>query len=341
MTYVATLLLMVATVSTTSLIELVREEWIAFKMEHQKAYSDETENQFRMKIYLENKQMIAMHNQRYERGLTTFRLKQNKYTDMLHQEFVAIMNGFNRTTKSGKVSLARTASERGARFVPPANVLLPTHVDWREHGIVTDVKEQGKCGSCWAFSATGSLEGQHFRKTGRLVSLSEQNLMDCSWSYGNDGCAGGLMDKAYRYIKHNGGIDTEEAYPYEAKDGKCRYNLKNSGAEVVGFVDVTAGNEQELLAAVATVGPVSVAIDASHLSFQLYSDGVYYEENCSSDVLNHGVLVVGYGTDKKGGDYWLVKNSWGRTWGDNGYVKMARNRGNNCGIATIASYPLV
>lgn len=150
------------------------------------------------------------------------------------------------------------------------------------------------------------------------------------------------MDNAFRYIKENRGIDTEQSYPYKAEDEKCFYKPKNSGATDRGFVDIESGNEDKLKAAVATIGPISVAIDASHESFQLYSDGVYSESECSSDQLDHGVLVVGYGTDEKTGmDYWLVKNSWGNTWGDEGYIKMARNQENMCGIATQASYPLV
>lgn len=150
------------------------------------------------------------------------------------------------------------------------------------------------------------------------------------------------MDNAFRYIKDNHGIDTENSYPYLAEDEKCHYKPKNSGATDRGFVDIESGNEDKLKAAVATIGPISVAIDASHESFQLYSDGVYYEPECSSEQLDHGVLVVGYGTDEASGqDYWLVKNSWGDSWGDKGYVKMARNKDNHCGIATQASYPLV
>lgn len=170
------------------------------------------------------------------------------------------------------------------------------------------------------------------------------------------------MDLAFKYIKANKGIDTEKTYPYEAKvkvlfvsyhlhftmyifkyfqDDKCHYDPSHSGATDKGFVDIPEGDEKALLEAVATVGPVSIAIDASSNKFQFYKKGVFYNPHCSSTNLDHGVLVVGYGTDKKGGDYWIVKNSWGTTWGDKGYIMMARNKKNNCGVASSASYPLV
>ncbi|KAL1460120.1 hypothetical protein WDU94_012058 [Cyamophila willieti] len=149
------------------------------------------------------------------------------------------------------------------------------------------------------------------------------------------------MDQAFQYIKDNRGIDTENSYPYEAEDDKCRYKPSQMGAVDRGYVDITEGDEDKLKAAIATIGPASIAIDASHQSFQFYSEGVYYEPECNATELDHGVLIVGYGTDTEGNDYWLVKNSWNTTWGDQGYIKMARNRENNCGVASSASYPLV
>ncbi|XP_046977839.1 cathepsin L-like isoform X5 [Vanessa cardui] len=332
----AVLMVMVAVVSADSFVDLLREEWSAFKLKHQKSYENETEEKFRLKIYAENKLKVEEHNRRFERGEVTFRLDVNKYADKLHHEFVHTMNGFNRTAKLNEGQVPR-----GATVSLPATWAPPTMMDWLSAGAVTEVKDQGNCGSDWAFSTTGSLEGQHFRSTGELVSLSEQNLIDCSSAFGNRGCDGGLMYDAVLYIYKNGGINTEETYPYEGVVSTCRFDPTDVALNVVGYMSVQRGNEASLKKAVATVGPISVVIDASRPSFQLYSSGVYYDEHCSSSDLNHAMLVVGYDTDEEGVEYWLVKNSWGTSWGDNGYIKMARNRDNNCGIASYASYPLV
>jgi len=220
---------------------------------------------------------------------------------------------------------------------------LPDNFDWRTKTppVVTPPKDQGGCGSCWSFSTTGNVEGVWALSGKPLVSLSEQNLVDCSGKYGNQGCDGGLMDQAFSYIKANKGIDTEESYPYTAEDGKCKFNKATIGATVTGFTDVTSGDEDALVAAIASVGPISVAIDASHDSFQLYSEGVYNEPDCSSTELDHGVTAVGYDTDATGGDYYIVKNSWNTSWGQQGYIWMTRGKDNQCGIATAASYPMV
>jgi len=325
---------LVASTYAVSFFEVVVEEWEGWKLLHQKNYSTFDEEKFRMKIFMENKQRIAKHNSRFHLGHHTYKLEMNHYGDLLPHEFQGVMNGYRQDLK-------KSSGLVGASYISPANVEIPKAVDWRPLGAVTPVKNQGQCGSCWSFSATGSLEGQHFRQTGKLVSLSEQNLIDCSTSYGNHGCNGGLMDFAFKYIKENGGIDTEQSYPYEAMDDDCRYKKKDSGASDIGFVDIPQGDEDALKAALATVGPVSVAIDASQPSFQFYSEGVYNEPNCSPENLDHGVLTVGYGVSDNGEEYWLVKNSWGTEWGDEGYIRMARNKDNMCGIASAASYPQV
>jgi cathepsin L len=306
--------------------------WRDYKRVHDKVYETFEEEQRRFTYFMDNHEKVTQHN---ADGTKSYSLKLNKYADMEHKEFVQTMNGFKRNLRDPTVEESRSV------FLAPANVLVPPSVDWRTEGYVTPVKDQKHCGSCWSFSATGALEGQHFRKSKVLTSLSEQNLVDCSSKYGNQGCNGGLMDNAFKYIKENKGIDTEAAYPYEAKDGKCRYKKDKVGAQDVGFQDILAGNETDLMIALATVGPVSVAIDASHTSFQFYHEGVYDEPQCDPESLDHGVLAVGYGVEEDGSEFWIVKNSWGLTWGLNGYIKMTRNKKNQCGIASAASYPLV
>ena len=256
----------------------------------------------------------------------------NRFGDLENYEVVTILNGYQTGTKN--------LSNSKAVFRANPNIKVAATVDWREKGAVTGIKNQGQCGSCWSFSATGSLEGQHFLKKGQLVSLSEQNLVDCSTKYGNNGCGGGLMDNAFQYIKANGGIDTEASYPYKAHNEACRFEASDVGATDSGYVDVQQGNETALTQAIASVGPISVAIDASKTTFHYYKEGVYSDTLCSSTNLDHGVLAVGYGT-LGGKDYYIVKNSWGTDWGMDGYILMSRNNQNNCGIATQASYPVV
>jgi cathepsin L len=319
--------------SLRTLIQQGYNDWEAYKTQHGKEFSDESLENERMLAFLSSQQHIRHHNKAYENGDVNFKLGLNHIADLPFSEYQKL-NGYRRI-------YGDQGRRNSSRFLAPLNVEVPDAVDWRDHGYVTDIKNQGMCGSCWAFSSTGALEGQHKRATGTLVSLSEQNLVDCSTAFGNNGCNGGLMDFAFQYVKENHGIDTEDSYPYKAKQKKCNFKRGAVGAEDTGFVDLPEGDEEQLKVAVATQGPISVAIDAGHRSFQLYKTGVYYEKQCSSEQLDHGVLVVGYGTDQKGGDYWIVKNSWGKEWGMEGFIHIARNRGNHCGIASKASYPLV
>jgi len=311
-------------------VPLEQAQWNDFKAKFGKTYATQQEESARFGIFVQNLGIIEQHNEDFKAGKHTFELGVNKFADMTAQEFGAIVNGFKgQKAKNPSVPIYQAVGD------------IPASVDWRTQGYVTEVKDQGQCGSCWSFSATGSLEGQHFKSKGQLISLSEQNLVDCSWKQGNEGCNGGWMDQAFTYIQSNNGVDTEQSYPYQAKNGKCRFNATNIGATDVGFTDIKTGDESDLTNAIANVGPISVAIDASHPSFQLYKQGVYYEPKCSTTQLDHGVLAVGYGAESDGTQYYIVKNSWGASWGDQGYLLMSRNKNNNCGIATSASYPKV
>ena len=293
-----------------------------------KNYDTNEEEMRRNIIWQSNKKFIETHNANADKF--GFELGMNTFGDLESQEVVDLLNGYKQELKNSSKDV----------FTYNPNIAAKATVDWREKGAVTEVKNQGQCGSCWSFSATGSLEGQHFLKKGELVSLSEQNLIDCSTRYGNHGCQGGLMDNAFRYIKANRGIDTEESYPYQAHNELCRFREADVGATLSGYVDIPRRDERALTQAIQTVGPISIAIDASKKTFHYYRRGVYYDPLCSSTKLDHGVLAVGYGT-MDGQDYYIVKNSWGPNWGDMGYVMMSRNRENNCGIATQASYPEV
>lgn len=311
-------------------------QWDEWKNKFGKLYYDENDETVRRNVWEKNMQFVDMHNREARQGKHSFTVGMNQFADMTNEEFVKMF-----------LSTTRTPNAKGCNsssiYVMDKNYgELPTEVDWRTKGYVTGVKNQGQCGSCWAFSTTGSIEGQHFKATGQLVSLSEQNLMDCSKPEGDFSCEGGLMDYAFDYVIDNGGIDTEASYPYLATDESvCKFSKRNIGATISGCYDVKpTGDEHALEKAVAHIGPVSIAIDASRQSFQLYQSGVYSDPECSSTQLDHGVLAVGYGVEG-GKDYWIVKNSWGATWGMQGYIKMERNNNNMCGVATSASYPQV
>lgn len=262
-------------------------------------------------------------------------VKINQWGDLSPQEFHNELGG-------GCFHSSQVAYRNGCKsFVPSSLENLPDSVDWRDENAVTHVKNQGKCGSCWSFSATGAMEGAWAIATGDLVSLSEQQLLDCSKNYGNNACNGGIMAEAFQYAIKNG-MCSETDDPYEASSGTCDTTC-NHDVYITDCYNVSPNNQLELQAAVAR-GPVSVAIEADTSIFQFYAGGVLKNENCGVN-LDHGVLIVGYGEENNGDMYWLVKNSWGPDWGDNGYVKIARTNSTNdsgvCGIAMQPVFPVV
>lgn len=299
---------------------------------HGRVYSSATERDYRETVYSRNVARIIRHNNRNH----TWWMTVNKFADLTRTEFATkyIHGGYNNKswhTREYNWFLAMTP--RSA---------LPVSVDWTTKGAVTPVKNQGQCGSCWAFSTTGSVEGAWFLANHSLVSISEQQLVDCSTSEGNQGCNGGLMDYGFQYIIDNKGITTEAAYPYTATDGTCVSQGLSVAATIKGFKDVPTNSETALMAAIS-IQPVSVAVEADQNSFQFYAGGVM-TKTCGTN-LDHGVLAVGYGTSG-GQDYYLVKNSWGTDWGSKGYIMLARGpkyNGNSgqCGIQMDPSYPIV
>jgi len=331
------LAILIALSSVKGLNSDLNVHWENFVQKYNKNYNGQDQIQYRRSVWENNLAFIEQHNLDAANGIHTFTVGMNEYGDLTTDEFVRYFNGFNMSA----ILFNNIEEENDIKIVKD----LPEKVDWRTEGYVTEVKNQGHCGSCWAFSATGSLEGQHFNKTKNLTSLSEQNLVDCD--HVDHGCGGGIMMNAFEYIIKNKGIDTEESYPYKAKNGeKCLFEESNIGATLTSYKTLPSGDEKALQNAVATIGPISVAIDASRPTFHFYKKGLYHEPDCSSKKLDHGVLAVGYGgkeEEEKSSiyDYWLVKNSWGKTWGMEGYIKMSRNRKNNCGIATIPVYPIV
>jgi len=298
--------------------------WEEWKATFGKAYATQEEHDLRSRVYAENVRMIEHHN-----ALNlSWTLGVNEFADMSREEF-------NAKFLSKKIQVPKVQ----ANPVYLEELKAPmAAVDWRTKGAVTGVKNQGQCGSCWAFSTTGSVEGAWFLSKSNLVSLSEQQLVDCSGKFGNQGCNGGLMDDAFKYIISNGGLDTESDYPYTARDGKCDTTKQGKKvATISGFSDVPANNEAQLIAAV-TQQPVSVAIEADQSGFQFYKSGVF-SGPCGTS-LDHGVLAVGYDTGAST-PYWIVKNSWGASWGLQGYILMAQGKGARglCGINMAASYP--
>ncbi|XP_070788008.1 cathepsin L2-like [Pituophis catenifer annectens] len=312
---------------STALDPTLEGTWRDWKATHGKEYALEEEESYRRAVWEENLQMIQDHNSQADRGKHSYKLGMNHFGDMTNEEI-------NKKLYCLLPDLDLASQKNIVTFKSSENLQIPLRVDWRAKGFVTEVKDQGECGSCWAFSATGALEGMYFKKTGKLISLSEQNLMDCSKE--NHGCQGGLMPQAFASVHEQQGINSEESYPYDGKDDySCRYEAENSIASCSSMGLILTGDEKALLQAVATIGPISVAVDAGSTEFHFYKSGIFKNPWNGDPHLSHAMLVVGYNSTK----YWIVKNSWSRLWGDNGYMLLEQGS-NQCGIANLACYPI-
>ncbi|XP_025885620.1 cysteine proteinase COT44-like [Solanum lycopersicum] len=310
-------------------VKRIYEIWLA---EHGKIYNGLGEQGKRFEIFKDNLRFIEEHNNSKNQ---TYVLGLNRFADLTNEEYRTIFLG----TKSDARRRLVESKNASHHYDFRASDSVPKSVDWRKKGAVAPIKDQGTCGSCWAFSTVAAVEGINQIATGEMITLSEQELIDCDRMY-NDGCNGGLMDYAFQFIISNGGINTESHYPYNGIDHICDLVQKNAKVVSIDDYEVVAANEKALKKAVAHQ-PISVAIEASGRAFQLYSSGIF-TGNCGTQ-LDHGVVVVGYGTEN-GVDYWIVRNSWGTNWGEDGYIKMERNiedtNSGKCGIAMEGSYPI-
>ncbi|KAF7662383.1 hypothetical protein LDENG_00238100 [Lucifuga dentata] len=302
--------------------EFYFRSWMA---QHNKVYINE-EYDKRLQIFTENKRKVDKHNE----GNHTFTMALNEFSDLTFNEF----QRFFLWTEPQNCSATK------GNYIS-SNGPYPDSIDWREKGnYTTDVKNQGLCGSCWTFSTTGCLESVTAIATGKLIPLSEQQLVDCAQNFNNHGCNGGLPSQAFEYIKFNKGLMTEQSYPYTAHDDVCKYQPDLAAAFVKDVVNITAYDEMGMVDAVATRNPVSFAYEVTS-DFMHYHQGVYTSTKChkTTEKVNHAVLAVGYGTEN-GTPYWIVKNSWGVRWGMKGYFLIERGK-NMCGLAACSSFPVV
>ena len=310
------------------------DEWTHFddfRERFNRTYGNFEELAERFHIFRENLRSIISHNADYRNNFT---MGVNQFTDLTPDEFKSQYVGEMERYSSGSYgcSIFKSTTTTG----------LPDAVDWTTKNAVTSVKDQGQCGSCWTFSSTGAIEGAWAISTGKLINLSEQELVDCARGvkYGSMGCSGGQMEGAFKYVIANGQC-SDASYPYTSKDsGTCQ--SCSSVVKISSCSDVNPSDQISLKAAVARQ-PVSVAIEADTRYFQSYSGGILTSTACGTN-LDHGVLIVGYGTEN-GQKYWTVKNSWGTTWGESGYIRIARSDSTSdvgvCGIAMSPSFPTV
>lgn len=307
--------------TTSLLVEPFQEKSFLNWMRTNNRFYTGDEYHLRFGIFLANSRFVQQHN----KGNYHYKVALNKFSTYTPAEFRSLLGEMNKFTKSNG------PQKHSKRDWPTP----PEELDWREKGAVNGIVNQASCGSCWAFGAIAGAEGCWFLNKAELLKFSEQNLVDCVTTC--QGCGGGFRDAAYTYVIENQGgkFNLESDYPYTAEDGYCLFDETRAVGGIRGYVQPTLKDEDDLLAHVAHYGPTTVGIDASGYGFMQYVSGIYNIPNdCDPDGINHGVCCVGYG-EEKGIKYWIVRNSWGTDWGEDGYIRMGRNI-NMCGISAKA-----
>uniref|UniRef100_A0A0N5A141 Cathepsin L-like n=1 Tax=Parastrongyloides trichosuri TaxID=131310 RepID=A0A0N5A141_PARTI len=312
-------------VNNTQYYKLIND-WKKFKKQFGKKYKNKTEEALHRMEFLNTKDLINKHNEMYKKGKSAFEMKINEISDFTLSKY-----NYRRGLKFNRTRFIINQDE-DSRLLKN-NVTIPESIDWRKYNRVSPVQNQLDCGACWIFSGNGAMEAAYAKKSGKLYSFSVQQVADC---YGGKACNGGWMTTAFQYGKLRG-LEVTEDYPYVAKVRTCKYNQSKVVGRIKKWINLKK-DENNLKRVVGTIGPVSVGIDASLSTFQNYKNGIYDDPKCTTNI-DHAVLIIGYDTDPVFGDYWIVKNSWGTTWGINGYFKIKRGV-NQCGIAEAPTYPI-
>lgn len=336
MKFLLLLISLFAIAQAISLAETKESLWKQYKLDFKRTFDSKSHEELREKIFRESIRTISHHNFEFRQGRESFKMGINSFSDMTFDEYSAMFKA------NESIKAMANEKAKNIRFRPKiihgndvGNLTernLAASFDWRDQGAVTKVRDQKLCGSCYAMATIGSIESQYFIMNKKLIDFSEQEIVDCAGEFTTFGCSGGIAFRVFDYVLENQ-LSTRSGYPYKAEVGECRATENKIKIHLKGYGYVDAEDDDDNLAeAVTKFGPIVVSINSDLETFMRYSSGIYFDEKCTDEV-NHGALLVGYGSED-GIDYWIVKNSFGESWGESGYIRMARKMGNDCGIRT-------